>query len=85
MNELYKILIWVAVIGAAFAFLWWQGYLKRIAGYVGETREELRKCTWPTWEELKGSTLLVFVTIVMLGVFTVAVDWISTQLILILT
>ena len=85
MNELYKILIWVAVIGAAFAFLWWQGYLKRVSAFVAETREELRKCTWPTWDELKGSTILVFVTILLLGVFTVAVDWVSTQLIMLIT
>jgi len=85
VNELYKILIWVAVIGVAFGFLWWAGHLKRISAYVAETREELKKCTWPTWDELKGSTVLVAVTILMLGVFTVAVDWISTQLILIIT
>ncbi len=75
----------MAVIGAAFAFLWWRGYLKRVSDYVAETREELKKCTWPTWEELKGSTVLVAITILMLGGFTVAVDWISTQLILLLT
>jgi preprotein translocase subunit SecE len=85
VNNNYVILIWVAVIGAAFAFLWWAGHLKRISAYVAETREELKKCTWPTWDELKGSTVLVAVTILMLGVFTVAVDWISTQLILLIT
>ena len=53
--------------------------------FAGEILEELKKCTWPTWEELKGSTIIVFVTILMLGVFTVAVDWISTQLIILIT
>jgi preprotein translocase SecE subunit len=36
----------------------------------------LRKCSWPTWEELKGSTALVIVSIGLLGAFTVAVDFI---------
>ena len=66
------------MILAVFAFLWWQGHLKRFADYVALTREELRKCTWPTWDELKGSTVVVMVSILLLGGFTVAVDWVFT-------
>ena len=80
MNELTKILIWVAVIGAVFGFLWWQGQLKRLADYVAETREELRKCTWPTWDELKGSTVVVLISIILLGGFTIAADQILFQI-----
>jgi preprotein translocase subunit SecE len=72
-------LIWVALIGAAFAILWWQGQLKRLAAYVAETREELKKCTWPTWDELKGSTVVVSVAILLMGAFTVLVDQILFQ------
>jgi preprotein translocase subunit SecE len=36
--------------------------------------EEMRKCTWPTWDELMGSTVVVSVAVVMLGGFTVGVD-----------
>jgi len=74
VSELTKILIWVVVIGAVFAFLWKQGHLQRFATYVQLTREELKKCTWPTWDELKGSTMVVMVSILLLGAFTVAVD-----------
>lgn len=75
MNDLTKILIWVIVIGAFFGLLWWQGQIRRLSVYIQETREELRKCSWPTIEELKGSTALVIVSIAMLGAFTVAVDF----------
>jgi preprotein translocase subunit SecE len=68
------ILIWVVVIGALFGLLWWQGQIRRLTIYVQETREELRKCSWPTWQELKGSTALIIVTIVLLGAFTILVD-----------
>ena len=64
----------MAIVGAAFAFAWWKGYLVRLSNYVAETREELRKCTWPTWDELKGSTVVVAISIGLLGVFTVLVD-----------
>jgi len=75
VSNLKLMLIWVAVLGAVFAFLWWQGQLKRLAAYVQETREELRKCTWPSVDELKGSTLVVLFSVLGLGLFTVAVDW----------
>ena len=67
-------MIWVVVIGAAFGLLWWQGQLQRLRIYVGETRDELRKCSWPTWDELKGSTLLIAICVGLLGLFTFVTD-----------
>ena len=74
MNNLVKLLIWVGVVGVVFAILWWKGYLLQISTYVQQTREELRKCTWPTWDELKGSTVLIAISIVLLGGFIVVTD-----------
>ena len=68
--------MWVVVVGMVFAFLWWKGHLQQIATYVQQTREELKKCTWPTWTELKGSTVVVSISIVLLGTLTVAVDFV---------
>ncbi|MGV3755582.1 MAG: preprotein translocase subunit SecE [Verrucomicrobiota bacterium] len=81
MKEYLPTIIWVLVLGAAVGFLWRKGYLLRFGAYVGETREELRKCSWPTREELKGSTLVVLVSIVLLGGFTVIVDFIVSSLV----
>jgi preprotein translocase subunit SecE len=74
VNDWTKILIWVVVIGAIFAYLWWQGQVRQLAAYVQETREELKKCSWPTWVELKGSTALIMISIALLGAFTEVVD-----------
>ena len=74
MNDWTKILIWVVVIGAIFAYLWWQGQVRQLAAYVQETREELKKCSWPTWVELKGSTALIMISIALMGTFTYVVD-----------
>jgi len=70
----YAYLIWIAVLAGAFAFLWRQGHLARFANYVGETREELRKCTWPSLDELKGSTAVVLISVALIAGFTVFVD-----------
>lgn len=75
-NDYLILAIWVAVVAAVFVFLWRKGYLARLANYVAETREELRKCTWPSWHELKGSTVVVVISILILGIYTVSVDFI---------
>ena len=74
MNDLIKIGIWGVVVGGIFVVLWRKGYLLQLTNYVQQTREELRKCTWPTWDELKGSTVVVTISIVLLGGFIVLVD-----------
>jgi preprotein translocase subunit SecE len=66
--------IWGGVLAVIFAVLWFTGNLVKLRNYVLETREELRKCTWPTVDELKGSTVLVMISIILIGLFTVAVD-----------
>ena len=80
-NDTIWILVWVAVIGGVFAWLWRAGHLVRFAAYVQQTREELRKCTWPSWDELKGSTVVVAISITILGVFTVLVDFVFAMLV----
>jgi preprotein translocase subunit SecE len=69
-----KQLIWVGVHAAIFGLLWWKGQIQRFAIYWRQTTEELRKCTWPTKDELKGSTVVVVVAIMLLGLFTFVVD-----------
>jgi preprotein translocase subunit SecE len=76
MNPYLPIIIWAVVIAAVFVWLWRAGHLLRFADYVRQTREELKKCTWPSWDELKGSTVVVFISILILGGFTVCVDFI---------
>jgi len=56
-----------------------------LSNYIQGTREELRKCTWPTKEELKGSTVVVMVSILLLGVYTVGVDFFITLVVRLIT
>jgi preprotein translocase subunit SecE len=81
----YSILIWIGVLAVVFGLMWYGGQLARLTNYVRETRAELEKCSWPTWAELKGSTLVIFISLILLGVFTMVVDWVFANLIRILT
>jgi preprotein translocase subunit SecE len=85
MKDYTSVAIWAGVIAAVFAVLWFTGNLVKLRNYVLETREELRKCTWPTTDELKGSTLVVVISVLLLGVFTVLIDrvlyWFVTSIV----
>ena len=80
-NDYLKLGIAVAVVGVIFIVLWRKGLLLRFSNYVQETKEELRKCTWPTWDELKGSTTVVMISIILLGAFTVIIDQVLFHLV----
>jgi preprotein translocase subunit SecE len=80
-TEYIKLLVWVVVVAALFIYLWRKGHLMSLTQYVAETREELRKCTWPSWEELKGSTVVVMISILLMGAFTMGVDFVLTMLV----
>ena len=73
-NDYIKLGIAAAVVAVLFVFLWQKGFLLRLSNYVQETREELKKCSWPSWAELKGSTVVVMISIFLLGAFTFVVD-----------
>ena len=85
MKDYTSVAIWAGVIAAVFAVLWFTGNLVKLRNYVLETREELRKCTWPTTDELKGSTVVVVISVLLLGVFTVLIDrvlyWFVTSIV----
>ena len=58
-----------------------KGAFLKFSAYVDETKEELRKCTWPTWAELWGNTQVVIFSILALGLFTVVVDLVLAYII----
>ncbi len=53
--------------------------------FFGEMVDELKKASWPTWTELRDSTVVVIVACVILGVFTSITDFSLTQVVLLFT
>ena len=51
-----------------------------IGRFLREVYEELRKVVWPTWPELYRYTLVVIVTVVVIGAFIGGVDYAITVL-----
>jgi len=81
VNDYTKFGIGAAVVLVAFGVLWKMGHIARLANYVHDTREELKKCTWPTIDELKGSTIVVMITILGIGVYTMGIDFLIALLV----
>ena len=55
--------------------------VQKAANFFQETMQELKKVTWPTWNELWQATLVVIVVTFFASAFIAAVDFcISTLL-----
>ncbi|MCK5330091.1 MAG: preprotein translocase subunit SecE [Candidatus Marinimicrobia bacterium] len=58
--------------------------LKKIQQFLLDVQFELKKVSWPTWEELRGSTFIVLSLSVLLGVFLFVVDIVLSRVLTIL-
>ncbi|HJW87367.1 MAG TPA: preprotein translocase subunit SecE [Candidatus Brocadiaceae bacterium] len=48
---------------------------KKVVEFLIETQGELQKVSWPTKYELVGSTAVVIISVVVIGIFVLGVDW----------
>jgi len=43
--------------------------------FIQEVKQEAFKVTWPTWKELQGSSVLVFVASLLIAGLVFVMDW----------
>ncbi|MDP7397892.1 MAG: preprotein translocase subunit SecE [Lentisphaeria bacterium] len=55
--------------------------IPKIREYYGETVQEVKKCTWPTKDELIETTVVVIVGVIALSIFIAVADYIMKQII----
>ena len=48
--------------------------IKKIIKFFEEVQFEMKKVSWPTWDELKGSTYVVLSLSVLIALFLFIVD-----------
>ncbi|MCG2659789.1 MAG: preprotein translocase subunit SecE [Kiritimatiellae bacterium] len=46
-----------------------QVFIVKVAGFINEVGLELKKSAWPTRAELQESTLVVIMSVIVLGIF----------------
>ena len=73
------------VVTVAALVLWRQPILAftgRTRGFIGEVRAEVRKITWPTWEDLRRSTLIITVIVIIIGILIGIMDWMFSKILI---
>ncbi len=55
--------------------------MTRFRRFVGESWSELKKVTWPTREQTRNLTVLVFVISSLIGVYIAAFDLLFTSIV----
>lgn len=48
--------------------------MKKMTNFLKEARAELRKVSWPSWEEVNRSTVVVFAAVVLVTLFIYLAD-----------
>ena len=56
-------------------------FLKKVRNFIREMIDELKKASWPTWAELRKSSVLVLLGIVFLGIFVSMIDFSLFQMV----
>jgi preprotein translocase subunit SecE len=57
------------------------GLLTKPTQFVRDVKFEMSKVSWPSIEDLKGSTMVVIVLSLAFAVYIFAADWVLTQLV----
>ncbi|MCX7916118.1 MAG: preprotein translocase subunit SecE [Verrucomicrobiae bacterium] len=75
-------LVWL-IVAAAVAFVLIR-YRRQILTFLQEVMTELKKSSWPTRQQLVDSTVVVVVTMLILGIFVALADMILLRIVALL-
>lgn len=67
----------VGAVGAGVLIRWRQRVADsavRLVRFLGEVRTEIKKVTWPGWEELKKSTVVIIIFVIIIGIIIGLMD-----------
>ncbi|MFQ6614217.1 MAG: preprotein translocase subunit SecE [Fidelibacterota bacterium] len=54
---------------------------KKIKQFIDEVQFEMKKVSWPTWDELRGSTYVVLSLSLVLAIYLFVIDFILNRLV----
>lgn len=55
---------------------------QRTAGYLRDVRAEVRKVTWPSWLDLRRTTVVVVIFVIIIGIIIGLMDLVSSKLLI---
>jgi preprotein translocase subunit SecE len=55
---------------------------QRSSTFLREVRAEVRKISWPTWDDLRRSTLVITIIVILLGLLIGLMDWMFSKILI---
>ncbi|HJL84543.1 MAG: preprotein translocase subunit SecE [Candidatus Marinimicrobia bacterium] len=55
--------------------------IKKIKDFMNGVQFEMKKVSWPTWDELRGSTMVVLGLSLILGIFLFVIDFFLSRIV----
>jgi preprotein translocase subunit SecE len=52
---------------------------KRSKQFLKDVRAETQRVTWPSWGQIRATTVVVIVTVFLFGAYFGALDWVFTR------
>ena len=80
-STLYRVLGLVAITIVAVAIALTTAKGRSTVGYLQDSRTEVRKMVWPTRAETAQTTLVVFLVVIIVGIFLWLLDMLLSRLI----
>ncbi len=75
----------VVVLLAGVLAVWREpimAFAQRSAIFVQDVRGEVRKVTWPTWEDLRKSTVVITILVIVIGIVIGIMDFLFSKLLI---
>lgn len=73
-------------LAAIAALVVWRGhvlsFVQRSALFLQHVRSEVRKVTWPSWDDLRKSTAIITVLVVIIGIIIGVMDAIFSKVLI---
>jgi len=75
----------VVLVAAASFVVWRQpvvAFAHRASAFMREVRGEVRKVSWPSWEDLRQSTVIITIIVIIIGLVIGLMDWLFAKVLI---
>ena len=58
--------------------------IRKLKAFISDVDFEMKKVSWPTWDELRGSTYIVITLTLILGIYLIFADLLLSKILSVL-
>jgi len=84
--DLSLIIAAVLTLVVVVALLVWRqpvlAWTQRSTVFIRDVRAEVRKVTWPSWDDLRRSTLVITIIVILIGILIGLMDWLFSLILI---